>query len=248
MKQHSRLWAMLALFSLLALGGQSQSQSTQIVLSNAEKSFSQGRAVHSVTLTATAHWIAGSDNETGHATLTANADGSFTAQLQLSQSARKEAQTSFSSGKTCTWAGTDGVVHATAAQNCMGTLSWFLPQVQLFGGQQPSAVSITIMSGPNQSFIDLRQQRTTESALNPQLTTLMAHLGTTDLYLDPVTYLPAILSYNLHPDKNAAADIPVQITFTDYQAVNGVSIPFRIQRYINGVLNLDLTVTEAFVN
>jgi hypothetical protein len=76
----------------------------------------------------------------------------------------------------------------------------------------------------------------------------MAHLGTTDLYLDPVTYLPAILSYNLHPDKNAAADIPVQITFTDYQAVNGVSIPFRIQRYINGVLNLDLTVTEAFVN
>jgi hypothetical protein len=221
------------------------------VLANAASAFSQGKPVNTVTLNATANWIAGSDNETGNAVLTANADGSFSVQLQLAQSSRTEAQTSFASGQSCTWSGTDGVSHAMAAHNCMGSMAWFLPQVALFGNQQSSAVATSIQSatvGDGSTVWDVGQQTTPAAALPSDAAALIAHLSSMDLYLDPTTYLPNGLAFNIHPDRNAAADIPVQIVFGNYQTVNGVSLPFHIQRYVNGSLQLDLAVTQASAN
>jgi len=235
------------LLSALFLAGASVSvlgQTSPSVLANAASAFSNGKAITQVTLNATAQWTAGSDEEAGNATLTANADGSYSVQLQLGQSERTEAQTSFASGQSCTWAGADGVAHAVAAHNCMGSMAWFLPQVALFGNQQPSAVATSIQSatlGDGATVLDVGQQITPADAL-------VTHLSSMDLYLDPTTYLPNGLAFNIHPDRNAAADIPVQVVFGNYQTVNGVSIPFHIQRYVNGSLQLDLAVTQASAN
>jgi hypothetical protein len=240
--------------SALFLAGASVSvfaQTSPSVLANAASAFSNGKAITQVTLNATAQWTAGSDEETGNATLTANADGSYSVQLQLSQSARTEAQTSFASGQSCTWAGTDGVVQAAASQNCMGSMAWFLPQVALFGNQQPGAVATSIQSatlGDGASVLDVGQQTTPDASLPADAAALIAHLSSMDLYLDPASYLPVGLAFNTHPDQNAAADIPVQVVFGGYQTVSGVSIPFHIQRYVNGSLQLDLAVTQASAN
>jgi hypothetical protein len=231
--------------------GSALGQTAQSVLASAASAFSNGKAITQVTLNATARWTVGSDEEMGHATLTANADGSYSVQLQLGQSTRTEAQTSFASGQSCTWSGTDGVAHAVAAHNCMGSMAWFLPQVALFGNQQPSAVATSIPGSTvsdGSTVLNVRQQTTPAAALPSDAAALIAHLSSMDLYLDPTTYLPNGLAFDTHPDRNAAANIPVQVVLGNYQTVNGVSIPFRIQRYVNGSLQLDLTVTQASPN
>jgi hypothetical protein len=228
----------------------SHSQTTQSTLTSLSTAFSQGKAVNSVTLNANATWTLGSDNQAGNAILTASADGSFNLQLQLAQSSRTESQTSFASGQRCTWAGTDGVAQSVAGHNCLGSMAWFLPSVALLGDQQPASVitSLPAASSVSTSLVDIRQQRTPPSAISADQAGLLTHISSSDLYLDPATYLPTAFAYAAHPDDNAASDIPVQILFTNYQAVNGIMIPFHIQRYINGQLNLDLTVTQASAN
>jgi hypothetical protein len=247
MKQQAILRSMVLCALIVCVCGGGRAQTLQTALTAAAAAFSQGKPVNTVTLNATAQWILGSDNESGNATLTANADGSFSVQLQLGQSSRAESQTSFSPGQTCNWSGADGVAHPAAPHNCMGSMAWFLPQVALFGNQQPSAVTTTLLASASQ-LLDIRQQRTPPAALSTDTAGLLGHLSSVDLYLDPKTYLPAALAFNSHPDQNAASDIPVQVVFTNYQSVNGAMVPFHIQRYVNGVLNLDLTVTQASAN
>ena len=77
------------------------------------------------------------------------------------------------------------------------------------------------------------------------MTTLISHLTAVDVYFNSATYLPMYLSYTIHPNENAAQDIPVDVQFSNYQVVNGIAVPFRIQRYVNGVLALDITVSGA---
>ena len=229
---------------------QGHSQTVQQILSSAATAFSHGKPVNSITLTGTATWIAGSDKESGNATLTANADGSFTVQLALDKGIRSEAQTSFTSSTSCTFTGIDAVVHASSEHNCLSNLAWFLPDVAVFGGKQPSFV-LTLLTADNnasQPFIHLRQQQVLSSLSVAAGSQFLAHLSTVNFYLDPSSYLLSVLDYDIHPDNNAGVDIPEQVIFTDYRAVNGVNIPFRIERYINGVLNLDLTVTQASAN
>ena len=235
----------ISCFSVANAAGNSNTIPTLPQISQA---FSQGKPISSVVLNASAEWIAGSDDETGTATLTASADGSLSMQLQLPKSSRLESQTSFSSGQSCTWTGADGVEHVMPLHNCAGSMAWFLPSVALLGSRQPSEVITTITQAANSPFVDVLQQQQPQISTSASLTALLTHLSISHLYLDPVTFLPSALSFNTHPDDNSGTDIPVHVVFTNYQQVNGVMIPYRIQRYVNGSLNLDLIVTQAAVN
>jgi hypothetical protein len=223
------------------------SLSTTTLLQNASQAFSKGQPVNGVTLTGTANWIAGSDNENGNVTLIAKADGSFQINLELGRGSRTETQTSFANGQQCIWVGSDGISHAIATHNCMLPVTWFLPDVALFGNQQPQGlVAISngaVSAGINQG-IDLRQQAV-PNASSADMAALISHLTTVDIYYSPTTYLPSSLAYNIHPDSNAAQDIPVEVIFSNYQTVDGITIPYRIQRFVNGVLSLDIVISEA---
>lgn len=61
-------------------------------------------------------------------------------------------------------------------------------------------------------------------------------------------FLPAAITYNIHPDNNALLDIPVEIDFSDYRLVSGVQIPFHIQKCLNNSLLLDFQVQNAAIN
>lgn len=69
-----------------------------------------------------------------------------------------------------------------------------------------------------------------------------------DFFLDPATLLPLAISFNTHPDDNALRDIPVEIRFSDYRLVNGVQVPFHIQKFLNGSLSLDVQVQNVVIN
>jgi len=69
-----------------------------------------------------------------------------------------------------------------------------------------------------------------------------------DLYLDSTTLLPASLTFQVHPDNNMSVDIFVEVLFSDYRAISGVQVPFRVQKYLNNGLALDLQLETATIN
>lgn len=226
--------------------------SATTAMSQAAQAFSKGVVPNGITLTGSAHWIAGGDSEMGNVTLAAHADGSYSVALDLAKGARTESQTAFSAGQSCSWSGPDGVAHPASDHNCLLGTAWFLPEVALFGGHQPTGMATSLVEGSPAckaaGRLNLRQQSTLPSASSASMGALYAHLSVTDICLDAGTYLPSSLSYATHPDANAAMDIPVRIQFSDYQVVNGFAVPFHIERYVNGVLSLEITVTQAAVN
>ncbi len=225
------------------------SLTTTTLLQNASQAFSKGQPVHGVTLTGTANWIAGGDNENGNITLIANSDGSYQINLEMGQSSRTETQTAFAQGQQCTWAGSDGVPQEVSGHNCMQSVAWFLPAVALFGNLQPQVVAtILVGSSPNAQSpgLDLRQQQSVvPSYVSASIAGMFTHLTAVDIFYDPTTYLPISLDYETHPDVNAAVDFPVQVEFSNYQTVGGITVPFHIQRYVNGVLALDITISNV---
>ena len=69
-----------------------------------------------------------------------------------------------------------------------------------------------------------------------------------DFYLDTTTLLPLAASFNAHPDNNGNADLLTEIEFSDYQKVNGVLVPMRIRKYVQGSLLLDIVVSNVALN
>lgn len=65
---------------------------------------------------------------------------------------------------------------------------------------------------------------------------------------DPQTLLPASTEYVIHADNDLHVQIPVRIVYSNYQTVSGLPIPLRIDRYVNGVLQLSITLTTASLN
>jgi hypothetical protein len=203
-------------------------------------------------LTGTANWIVGGDNENGNITLVANSDGSTQINLELGQSSRTETQTPFAQGQQCTWAGTDGVAQAVSGHNCMQSVAWFLPEVALSGNLQPQAVG-TALAGSSVNAqapgLDLRQQQSVvPTYVSANMAGLYTHLSAVDIFYNPTTYLPISVDYETHPDSSATVDIPVQVEFSNYQTVGQITVPFHIQRYVNGVLALDITISNVSWN
>jgi len=60
--------------------------------------------------------------------------------------------------------------------------------------------------------------------------------------------LPVAVDFDIHPDNDAMVDIPIEIRFSAYTAMNGTQIPFRIQRYVNNALALDIQIVTATLN
>jgi len=72
--------------------------------------------------------------------------------------------------------------------------------------------------------------------------------STTDIVLDSTSFLPAVLAYSVRPDNGSQPPIAIEVRYSNYTAVQGARIPFTIQRYVNGSLQLDITVSSAQVN
>jgi len=227
--------------------------------------------VSDVTLTGTARRIAGSDDETGTASMKATATGDSRVDLNFPSGERSEIRNhaatplpgSLPPGVPAaaaqavqlvgTWSGPDGGRHPIANHNLMVDYSWFLPALTLgrIVSSQNSVVSYVgqeTRDGQQVVHVSVSQQLLQISNAPAQIATLMQHLSQMDFYLDLGTLLPVALDFNEHPDNNALIDIATEIRFSNYQAVNGVQVPFHVQRYVNNGLVLDLQFENANLN
>ena len=222
---------------------------TVLVLQRSLAALTGTATVNDVTLTGTVTRIAGSDNESGTATLKATAVGQGRIDLSLPSGQRNEVTDSSQTSPVGNWSGLDGAWHPIAAHNLFGDPSWFFPtflihRVLSTPSYVVSPMDAETMDGVAVEHLTIYQQSGPPS---PQ-SALMQGLSQIDIYLNASTLLPVAVLFNAHPDDNALVNVPTQIKFSNYQVVQGASVPYQIQKYVQNGLVLDVTVTGVQVN
>jgi hypothetical protein len=214
--------------------------------SRALQSIAGGTALSDVTLQANATYIAGSDEETGTATLVARGNGQSLVTLNLSGGQRQEIR----NGVAGAWSGPDGTQHPMATHNCFLDAAWFFPAFSLAAlASDPtlvvSLVGQEVHQGQQVYHLTLLHNASGQA---PEMVSFIQRLSAMDLYLDAGTLLPSAVAFNVHADNDANLNIPEEIRYAGYKSSNGVQAPTRIQKYLQNSLLLDLSVTNVAVN
>jgi len=205
--------------------------------------------VNDVTLNGSANWIAGSDNETGSATLKATAIGQGRLNLSLLSGQRSEIEDISQAPPTGSWCGPDSVWHSMAGHNLFSDPTWFFPAFLIGRALSTSNYAISAMDAETQDGIAVEHvQIYQQLSFSGSAASLLQSLSQIDIYLNSSTLMPVSIAFNTHADNNASLNIPIQIKFSSYQAVQGISVPYHIQKYIQNGLALDLTVSSVQVN
>ena len=222
------------------------------LLSQAVNVLSQAVPVNSITLTATATRTAGSDVETGTATLEALSGEASRVSLALTDGQQSETINQSQAAPGGQWSGTDGSVHPMALHNSMIPASWFFPALALAQAINDPSISITYIGQETLDGEVVQRVRFWRilrgEAGTPEDLARFHDLSAADVYLDASNSLPVELDFNLHPDNNLSVDIPAEIQYSGYQKIGGILLPARIQKSLNHSVILDLNVTGAAVN
>jgi hypothetical protein len=239
----------------LAVAQQASSPGTNTgnLLQQLAVAFSGGQVIHQAQLTGTATWHAGRLEDSGTVSLTASTDGTSQMQLVLGATgAKSETQSGLGLDANCQWSGADGVTHQVAQGNCWKPAVWFLPALSLLQPSLPDYPGVSDLGtgtvGSGTTVYRHLQSHSDGSRFSSRIAADITQQSTTDVGLDPVTLLPAVLTYAVHPDNGAQVPIAIEVRYSDYRAVNGAQIPFHIQRYVNNSLQLDILVESAQVN
>ena len=209
-----------------------------------------------ITLTGTVRQITGSDDESGSAMLKASANGSSRLDFSFASGNSSQVSSLFAASPVGSWSGPDNASHVLAFHNLLAETAWFSPNLVVARRLLPTAlparntfiatyIAHETLNGQAVEHIAVSQSAPFPDA--PGVPTF-THLSQVDLYLDSTTLLPAAISFNLHPDNNALLDLPVQVLFSDYRFVSGIQVPFRVQKFLNNSLILDLQFNSVAVN
>jgi hypothetical protein len=208
-----------------------------------------GQAITDVTLSGTARRIAGSDDEIGTVVFKALANGSSRLDLSLPSGPRSEIRSASADDPTGTWSGPDGMSHPIAYHNLISEPAWFFSAIVLAQPLGSSGYVATYVGHETRDSAAV--EHISMSRLFPSSSrSAAAHqrLSQVEIYLDSSLLVPAAFSFNIHPDDDAGRDIPIEIRFSDYRIVNGAQVPFRIQKFLNNSLTLDLQFSNPVFN
>jgi hypothetical protein len=216
------------------------------LIASSLKALTGGVAVNNVIVQASANYVAGSDEETGTATLTASGNQQSLVQLNLSGGTRQETR----NGPAGAWSGPDGTPHSMATHNCWTDASWFFPALTLEAIASDPQTAVSYLGTDTSKGTPLLHLQVTRAPAGQaaDVTALILTLSTMDIYFDPQSLLPVVLDFNTHPDVDAGTNLPVEIQFGNYQNSNGALVPLRMQKFLQRTLLLDLTVSNVLVN
>jgi len=122
--------------------------------------------------------------------------------------------------------------------NCMGYANWFLPLLTL-SVSQPNLV---ITATPDTIALKRSTQSTKEA-----LKDLISSLSFAQIETDNNRF-PSRLRYSIHPDDDYQTTVPVEILYSDYRDVDGVKIPFSVERRLNGTTIAEFRVQSVQFN
>jgi hypothetical protein len=206
-----------------------------------------GTSISDVTLTGTVTWTLGDDTKTGTATLWALGTGASRMDLAMSSGTRSEIRDASTGTAQGSWKTQTGATGLSAPHNCMTDAVWFFPALGSLASQPNVVLSYIGQETRNGGTVQHLQSymyQPSESTITPT----PQQLSTIDFYLDVATFLPVATVLNAHPDDDATTNISVEIDFGNYQNVSGVNVPLHIQRYVQGTLMVDLSLSTASFN
>lgn len=240
----------LLFISLAAQQTATSSPQALLLLQQSLSALAGGQTLSDVTLSGTARRIAGSDDDSGTAVFKALASGAGRTDLSLSSGQRSEVCDLSASTPAGTWSGPDRISHPVVFHNLLSEPAWFFPAFAIARrlsttGYVATYVGRETRNGQAVEHISVAQ---TSSAQPSAGSTLSQHLTQVDFFLDSTSLLPSAISFNTHPDDNALLDIPVEVQFSDYRAVNGTQVPYHIQKFLNNSLLLDFQVQTVTLN
>jgi hypothetical protein len=211
----------------------------------------KGVPVTDATLSGSATRTAGSDQESGEVVLQAKGTQESKVALRLSNSTYTEVRNFQDGAPEGSYAGSDSVVYPLAQHNCFTGAAWFLPPLSDLASVigNPSA-NISYVGQETWDGVTVQHLRFWLPVSSPDSAAVqaIAHLSTTEVYLDFTTDLPVAMTFATHPADNSSVDMPVEIRFSNYQQASGILLPWHIQKFVNDSLNLDLTVSSVTIN
>src|SRR2546425_7923524 len=140
---------------------------------------------------ATANYIAGSDEETGTATLLAKA-GESRITLTLTGGQRAEVRNNSGGIPQDSWSGPDGVWHAVVLHNCWTDRTWFFPGLTIQTASNDAQMSMAYAGQETRDGLLVHHLVLSriEPGLSAEETTTIQQLGSMHLYLDAGSYRP----------------------------------------------------------
>src|SRR5260370_4028376 len=205
-----------------------------------------GRNISDVTLSGTANWSNGTNNEAASATLMAKGTGESRFDMTLTAGPRSEVRNDGSTTYQGELLASDGSVNPWAAQNCLVNAGWFFPQLSVLGITGDATLIFLYVGQETRNGATVQHIQSYRYSSNNTATT--QRLSTMDIYLDAASFLPAAFLFNVYPNDDSTQNIPVEVDFSTYQSLNGIQVPYRIQRYVAGNLRFDFSFTCAQFN
>lgn len=253
------------LLSVPVLSQQATPRASQQLLQQTVLALSPAVAVSDLTMSGNAVRDTAPGQESGTVVFSAMSSGETRMDLSAPSGQHSEVYARGPRGLVGQWSGPDLKTHAVVEHNTWADPAWFSPLLILQrAAQSPSlAVSeITAAATTKSSPVipeHLRIQHNPASPDNPSANrnlngvtrnTMQAAWNTPkmDFYADPATHLPFELDFNTHPDNDFGRNIAVRVLYSDYRTVDGVKIPFHIQKLMNGNPMLDIQLESAKIN
>ncbi len=243
----------VCLFLLLAsvAFAQSAPQSNPQAVSFASQSIAAltgGKAINDVTLTGSVTWSAGVAPETGTATLLGSGTGESRMSLVLPDGTRTEIRDASTGVAQGQWIAQSGASGLFASHNCATDAVWFFPALGSLAAGPNVVLTYVGQETRNGAAVQHIQSYVYQANSASVPAPTPQQLSTMDFYLDATTLLPSAVIFNVHPDKNMANNITVEVDFSNYQTVSGALVPFHVQKYLSGQLILDLSLSSAVFN
>ncbi len=211
------------------------------LLSQSLAAMLKGRPISDVKLQAQVTQTAGSETDTGSATLEAAAYDKGKMDLGFTSGRRAETR----NGSAGVWSAADAQNHPVALHNTWTAAAWFAPALVIQSWVQDSSFSLSyagLEDRDGAKVLHIRAARNAAGAAD------IAALSATDLYLDPQSLMPVALAFNTHPDDDLGVNLPVEVTFASYQTFSGMLAPSRIRSFLQNSLLLDFSVTATSAN
>ena len=210
-----------------------------------------GKPVRDITLSGTVEYIAGSTDEQGTIMMKATSDGSSRVDTSLPSGDTSESVIWSQAGFTGENKDAKGKLHSTSSQNLMTNSAWFSPVLLLqhFArhNSEDNVASAWIGETDGSSMEHLTWSLHSLNA-KPGADKELQRLSRMDIFLDRETSLLDHLTYQSHSDRNSQINFRIEVRYSDYQATDGIQIPMHIQRYLNGVLSLDIHISSVVLN
>jgi hypothetical protein len=233
-----------------ALKAQTPTIPMPVLISQVVVQMTSGRVVNDVRLSGTVTRTIGMKSESGTIELRAVGATESRIDFGLNSGVLSEIRTSASGEPQGFWSSAAQTNQAMAAHNCFTDPAWFFPPLTLVSQlSKPGVVAGYV------GLEDLSDEAVYHFILQqsfPQLADrenqIVGPWTVEHFYVDSKTFLPVAITFDTHPDENANINIPIRIEFSNYEVVNGFSVPQRIVKYVNGVELLDITINSASVN